>query len=178
MSTCATTRPVLCGMCGDLCGMLCGIKLLISKACAVCAVSPSTCMRARTRENALRPHGKKLSRARIGIPHIPHTPHNAYISTTYAMPDTAHHTAHTAHTHSDEKDVGVVSRTIACTEQNQAEFRAAMRRWPEFDALARQMHQQGLLDGLRGCQITLTGSPEYVAKGLDAVQLKKCEEGL
>lgn len=42
MTTLALIRPALCGVCGVLCGTLCGIKSLIYKACAVCAVSRLT----------------------------------------------------------------------------------------------------------------------------------------
>ena len=69
-----------------------------------------------------------------------------------------------------------MTRVIACTAANQAEFRAAMKRWPEFDGLARLMHQQGLLDGLRGCSFTLTGSAEFVAQGLHAIDASKAVE--
>ena len=65
---------------------------------------------------------------------------------------------------------------IACTAANQAEFRAALQRWPAFEGLAREMHQQGLLDGLRGCSFTLTGSAEFVAQGLHAIDASKAVE--
>ena len=51
-----------------------------------------------------------------------------------------------------------------------------MKRWPEFEGLAKLMHQQGLLDGLRGCSFTLTGSAEFVAQGLHAIDAGKAVE--
>ncbi len=39
MTASALIFPVLCGVCGVVCGTLCGVKSLIYKACAVCAVS-------------------------------------------------------------------------------------------------------------------------------------------
>lgn len=59
---------------------------------------------------------------------------------------------------------------IKCTPENAHEVRALMGRWPELGGLVRGLHQAGLIDGLRDVQITLTGSENFVAKGLAAVR--------
>lgn len=61
------------------------------------------------------------------------------------------------------------TRTIRCTPDNVAEMRALVKAWPELHALVTAMQTQDLFAGLRGLQITLTGTPEYIAKGLGAV---------
>ena len=61
------------------------------------------------------------------------------------------------------------TRVIRCTEANAREFAAAIRRWPEAHALARELHAAGYFSGLRAAQIVLTGSAEWVGRGLDAI---------
>ena len=59
---------------------------------------------------------------------------------------------------------------IRCTPENAAEVRDLVKRWPELDSLVRGLQQQGLFPGLRALQITLTGSDEWVGKGVAAIQ--------
>lgn len=63
----------------------------------------------------------------------------------------------------------VISKVIRCTEANAAEFAALVNGWPELKALVRSLRADDLFPGLRGLQVTLTGAPEWVAKGLAAV---------
>lgn len=72
----------------------------------------------------------------------------------------------------------VVTQAIACTPENKAEFRAAIRRWPEVDALMLDLHAQGFLPGLRAVQITLTGPSQQVSKGLEAIDFTNGPSGL
>lgn len=67
-------------------------------------------------------------------------------------------------------------KTIRCTPENANEVRALMGRWPELDGLVRGLHQAGLIDGLRSVQITLTGSENFVAKGLAAVKAENAPQ--
>lgn len=63
------------------------------------------------------------------------------------------------------------SRTvIGCSADNVAEFRAAVKRWPQLHSLVTGLQEIGAFPGLRAMQFTLTGTPEYVAQGLDAIQ--------
>lgn len=71
----------------------------------------------------------------------------------------------------------VVTQVLACTPENKAEFRAAIRRWPEVDALMLDLHAQGFLPGLRNVQIKLTGPSDQVAKGLDAIDFTNGPSG-
>ena len=66
----------------------------------------------------------------------------------------------------DEKQA---KRVIRCTPENAAEMRDLVKRWPQLDALVHSLQGQGVFPGLRGLQITLTGSDEWVGKGLGAV---------
>lgn len=61
------------------------------------------------------------------------------------------------------------SRVIRCTEVNAHEFKALIRRWPELRTLVLALQAADLFPGLRGMQLTLTGAPEWVGKGLAAV---------
>ncbi|MFV0410882.1 MAG: hypothetical protein ACK5LJ_14655 [Paracoccus sp. (in: a-proteobacteria)] len=58
---------------------------------------------------------------------------------------------------------------LACTPDNLADVRAAVRRWPELAALIGDLRAQGLFPGLRNIEFRLYGAPEWVAKGLDAI---------
>lgn len=62
------------------------------------------------------------------------------------------------------------SLVIRCTEANAGEFLALVRRWPELKALVRELQDHDLFPGLRGLQVTLTGSPDFIAQGLGAIQ--------
>lgn len=65
-----------------------------------------------------------------------------------------------------EKDAKAV---IRCTPDNAAEMRALVKRWPQLNTLVTSLQTQGVFPGLRGLQITLTGSEEFVGKGLVGV---------
>ncbi|MDM0003904.1 hypothetical protein QTI51_04025 [Variovorax sp. J22G73] len=67
-------------------------------------------------------------------------------------------------------DGKIISRVIRCTESNAAEFLGLVNGWPELRALVRALRAEpDLFPGLRGMQITLTGTPEWVAKGMGAI---------
>lgn len=66
-------------------------------------------------------------------------------------------------------DGEVVSKVIRCTEANAGDFRALVNGWPDLKDLVMQLQAQGMFLGLRGMQVTLTGAPEWVAKGLGAI---------
>lgn len=69
-----------------------------------------------------------------------------------------------------EKKKEMVSRVFRCTEANAGEFLDLVNGWPELKALVRELRAvPDLFPGLRGMQITLTGAPEWVAKGLGAI---------
>lgn len=65
--------------------------------------------------------------------------------------------------------MGEVKKVIACTPENADQVREVIRQWPALHGLVTGLQQQGLFPGLRGLQITLTGSQEVVDKGLDAL---------
>ena len=60
------------------------------------------------------------------------------------------------------------SRLIRCTESNAGDFLAIVKAWPELQTLVRDLQAAELFPGLRCLSLTLTGSPEYLAKGLAA----------
>ncbi|TXH90342.1 MAG: hypothetical protein E6Q78_05210 [Rhodoferax sp.] len=60
-------------------------------------------------------------------------------------------------------------RTIRCTEENAAQMQQAVKNWPELHALVKDLHAANLIPGLRAVQITLSGPPEHLAKGLGAL---------
>lgn len=62
-----------------------------------------------------------------------------------------------------------VTRVIRCDESNAAEFAELVNGWPELKALVRRLRADDLFPGLRGMQVTLSGTPECVAKGLAAI---------
>ena len=64
----------------------------------------------------------------------------------------------------------ITTKTIRATPENADEVRAMVKRWPQLNGLVRHLQEQNLFPGLRGLQITLTGAPQWVAKGLGAVQ--------
>lgn len=61
------------------------------------------------------------------------------------------------------------TRVLRPTLETAGQWRAAIRRWPELDALVCGLQAQNLFPGLRGMRITLTGSEDWCAKGLDAI---------
>ncbi|MBY0453327.1 MAG: hypothetical protein K2Q11_00380 [Burkholderiaceae bacterium] len=60
-------------------------------------------------------------------------------------------------------------RTIACTPNNAAQMQAIVKSQPALLNVVKSLQTQGLFPGLRGLSITLTGSPEFVQQGLDAL---------
>lgn len=66
----------------------------------------------------------------------------------------------------DEKQA---QRVILCTPENVDEMRSLIKSWPKLNALVRGLQAQGVFPGLRGLQVTLTGTDQCVAKGLGAV---------
>lgn len=75
----------------------------------------------------------------------------------------------------DEKQV---KRVIHCTPENAAEMRDLVKRWPQLDTLVHSLQGQGVFPGLRGLQITLTGTDEWVAQGLSAVASENTPKGV
>lgn len=71
-----------------------------------------------------------------------------------------------------DKPIKQAQAVIGCTADNAAEFRAAIKRWPQLHGLVTGLQQSGLFPGMRCMQITLTGSPEFVGKGLAAIPLE------
>ena len=70
-----------------------------------------------------------------------------------------------------------VERVIRCTPDNAPEFRDLIKRWPELNDLVRSLQAQGLFPGLRAMQIRLTGSEEWVGKGVAAIQAENAPTG-
>ena len=71
----------------------------------------------------------------------------------------------------------LVTSRIRCTPENAAEFAQTVKEWPELHDLAKNLHAKGLLPGLRNVQITITGAPQEVAKGLAAVRAQNATSG-
>lgn len=69
-------------------------------------------------------------------------------------------------------------RVIRCTRENGAQFQKVVRAWPELHALVKDLQAQDLFPGLSAATITLTGSAEHCAKGLDALLPDSAPEGL
>lgn len=59
-------------------------------------------------------------------------------------------------------------KTIQCTPENARQFQQIVKAWPELHRLVTDLQSKDLFPGLRGMQITVSGSAEYIAKGLDA----------
>ena len=64
-------------------------------------------------------------------------------------------------------------RVIGCTPENAAQMNRVVKAWPQLHDLVKQLQGADLFPGLRAMQITLTGSADYVAQGLDALEPKK-----
>lgn len=60
------------------------------------------------------------------------------------------------------------SRVIRCTADNAKQFQQIVKNDPELLNLVQSLQAQNLFPGLRAMTITITGSPEVLAKGLDA----------
>ena len=63
----------------------------------------------------------------------------------------------------------LAKKVIRCTPDNAAAMQQAVKAWPELHALVQDLQAQDLFPGLRGLQITVTGSAALVGKGLAAV---------
>lgn len=172
-------RPDLCAMCGKVCGMVCAIKSLILKGCALCALSPYTGAQAGActhmhagacmcvcLHSAHSAHSAHL----IHINHLRHR-HGAHIA--------AHHAAHLSTTPflKEEEMDEEKKRVIACTPENAGQMKRVVQGWPQLHGLVKQLQAENLFPGLRALQITLTGSAEFVGKGLDALDPEKRSEG-
>lgn len=91
--------------------------------------------------------------------HTLHTLHTPFKSMTYVEKEAAQMGAHPAQG----------QRTIRCTPENAKEMQQAVKNWPELHSLVKDLHAANLITGLRALQITLSGPPEYLAKGLGAL---------
>ena len=167
MTTKAMKHPVLCGMCGVLCGIPCGIKPAWIKACAVCAVSTLTRTGGRVRTKPKHTHHAHACKTHMDTAHTAHTAH-PHINQQLTKKLIPHNTPHIPHKKKmDEKQT---KRVIRCTPENAPEVRALVGRWPELNHLVRTLQDQNMFPGLRNVQITLTGSEEFVGKGLAGVR--------
>lgn len=61
----------------------------------------------------------------------------------------------------------VGKRTIRCTEHNVGQFRDLVKSCPRLTAMVKGLQAQGVFPGLRGMTITLEGTPEHLARGLN-----------
>lgn len=80
-------------------------------------------------------------------------------STTYPKKDAAQSDAHPAQS----------KRVIRCTPENAAQMQQVVKNWPELHDLVKGLQDQGLFPGLRALQITLSGPPDSLVQGLDAL---------
>lgn len=62
-----------------------------------------------------------------------------------------------------------LERTIRCTPDNEAEFRAAIKSDPHLLQLMKGLQAQGVFPGLRAVTLTVTGDAQTVARGLAAL---------
>ena len=60
-------------------------------------------------------------------------------------------------------------KIIKCTAENAAEMQKVVKALPELHALVKDLQAHKLFPGLRGLQITITGTQEVVAKGLAGI---------
>ena len=169
MTTKALKHPVLCGVCGVLCGIACGIKPAWILGCAVCAVSNLTRTGGRVRTKPKNTHNAHTRKNHMDTAHTAHTAH-PHINQQLTKKRIPHNTPHIPHKKKmDEKQT---KRVIRCTPENAPEVRALVKRWPQLNTLVTSLQTQGVFPGLRGLQITLKGSEEFVGKGLAGVQAK------
>jgi hypothetical protein len=65
---------------------------------------------------------------------------------------------------------------IRCTPENAGQMRELVKAWPQLDDLVRHLMAAGHIQGLRSLSITLTGSAEQRAAGLDgAIQAARSQ---
>ena len=162
----------MCGMCGMPCGIKCGTKSLIYIACAAWTVSIllTSCVPVRACACMRTPACTRL--------HTAHTAHTAHAPIHAGLRDFAYRTTYP--TYRTKKNMGCQSntRTIRCTEDNLSDFKKMVREWPELHSLVKGLQAQGYFPGLRAMQITLTGSAEYLAKGIDAIHQENASSAL
>ena len=168
-------HPNLCAMCGNLCGMVCAIKSLIFKGCALCALSPYTGVQAGACTHM---HAGACMCVHLHGAHSAHSAHLIHIKhlrIRHGAHIAAHHAAHISTTpFLKEKEMEEEKkRVIGCTPENAAQMKRVVQGWPQLHGLVKQLQAADLFPGMRAMQITLTGSADYVAQGLDALEPKK-----
>lgn len=166
MTAAVIKRPRLCGCAVSVWCIPDGMKPACLLGCAIWSIYPATGAGGRAHEGSGSTKNACMRQTRLHIAHIPHTPHAPSIKHLYRS-----HTAHPYPTYRTkakmiEKDAKAV---IRCTPDNAAEMRALVKRWPQLNTLVTSLQTQGVFPGLRGLQITLTGSEEFVGKGLVGV---------
>lgn len=158
-------------MCGKVCGIVCATKSLIFMGCAPCAPSPFTGVQAGACTHI---HAGVRMCVHVQDAHNAHSAHLIHINHLrkhHGAHIAAHHGAH----HSTplflkEKEMDEEKkRVIACTPENAAEVRAAIKAWPQLQSLVKSLQDGGHFPGLRALKFTLTGSAEFVGQGLDAL---------
>lgn len=157
-------RPVVWGMWGMAWGVLWGSKSLINNGCGVCGVSALIGVRAGACTHM---HACACMCVQVHTPHTPHTPHMQQARHSHT-PQHAQHIPHTCFLKGDE--MVEEKRVIACTQENVAQMRRIVQNWPALHDLVDGLQKQGCFPGLRGLQITLTGHPSVLARGLDVLE--------
>lgn len=171
MSIAAVIRPELCAMCGNVCGMVCAVKSLIFKVCAPCALSPFTGVQAGACTHM---HAGVRMCVHVHGAHSAHSAHLIHINHLRAYVAAQHAALHSAHLSTPPflKEIEMEEekkRVIPCTPENAAEVRAAVKAWPQLQSLVKSLQDGGHFPGLRAMTFTLTGSAEFVGKGLGAL---------
>ncbi|QOQ83690.1 hypothetical protein INP81_07390 [Comamonas thiooxydans] len=173
-------RPDLCAMCGKVCGMVCAIKSLISKDCALCALSAYTGVQAGACTHM---HAGVCMCVCLHSAHSAHSAqliHIKHLRIRHGAHIAAHHAAHHSTTPflKEEEMEEEKKRVIGCTPENAAQMKRVVQGWPQLHGLVKQLQAADLFPGMRAMQITLTGSAEFVGQGLDALDPEKRAEGL
>lgn len=175
MSAHLQPRPQLWGMWGKSWGMVCGIKSLIHKGCGACGATHLTgaCAGMRTHMRAC-----VCRCVHVHAPHTPHAPHIKRDKDLQHMfaPLPAPHIPHNPFFKGNEM-LEEEKRVIRCSPNNTAQMQRVVRNWPQLHSLVKGLQAQGLFPGLRSLQITLTGSPEFVGKGLGAIDSENASLG-
>jgi hypothetical protein len=159
-------------------GWVCFVPGVPGLCRVLCRVFPSVCrvcrvyIRGRGRVNVRLCASDFLASCAYMPRHTRHTRHILCKSTTYKKL-TRHNVRHTRHTaFLNELEVVMgdaeVSRTIRCTEANARDFQRLVKADAGLVSLVADLQRQGVFPGLRGMSVTLTGTPEHVARGLDA----------
>lgn len=157
-------ESVLWGMWGNLLAMAWGNKCLINKGCGLCGVSALIGVRAGACTHM---HACACMCVQVHSPHAPHTPHMQQ-TRHFNTPQHAQHIPHTCFLKGNE--MVEEKRVIACTQENVAQMRRIVENWPALHELVDGLQKQGCFPGLRGLQITLTGHPSALARGLDVLE--------